>query len=88
MSDTHHYEYATSAFSAVNSSAAPEFNAECREDAIIQATLALAYEQRIANLIAMWSNPQCSIGNVAWSMGEETLGQFLQKILERLGVAE
>lgn len=51
-----------------------------------EATLALAYEQRTANLIAMWSNPQTSMGNVVWSMGEETAGQFLQEILERLGV--
>jgi hypothetical protein len=86
MSENHHYEYATAAFSAVNSSAASEFNDECRDDAKTQATLALAYEQRTANLIAMWSKPSTSVGNVTWGIGEETAGQFLQEILERLGV--
>jgi hypothetical protein len=52
MNENTHYEYATAAFTAVNSNAAEEFNAECRKDALIQATLAVAYEQRTANLIA------------------------------------
>ena len=52
MSDNHHYEYATSAFMAANANAASEFNAECREDAMIQSNLAIAYEQRTANLLA------------------------------------
>jgi hypothetical protein len=51
-----------------------------------EATLALAYEQRTANLIAMWSKPSTSVGNVTWGIGEETAGQFLQEIIERLGV--
>ena len=52
MSNTH-YEYATSAFGSVSSNADSKFNEEARADALIQATLALAYEQRTANLIAL-----------------------------------
>lgn len=51
-----------------------------------EATLALAYEQRTANLIAMWSKPQSSMGNVTWGVNDETVGALLQEILERLGV--
>lgn len=56
MSENKHYEWATAAFSAVAMNSAPEFQAECRDDAKIQATLALAYEQRTANLIALYSD--------------------------------
>jgi len=52
MNENRHYENAIAAFSAVNASGAAEFNAECRQDALIEATLAGAYEQRTANLIA------------------------------------
>jgi hypothetical protein len=59
-----------------------------------QATLALAYEMRTANLIAMWSHPHSSLegahanherGNIGWSIGENTLGSLLNAILTRLG---
>jgi hypothetical protein len=54
----------------------------------IEATLALAYEQRTANLIALWSNPESSSGDVIWGVGEERIGRILQEIQERLGFAE
>jgi hypothetical protein len=51
------------------------------------ATLALAYEQRTANLIAIWSSPESTIGAVTWSMGESALGECLEQIMERLDLA-
>jgi hypothetical protein len=50
----------------------------------VEATLALAYEQRTANLIAMWSNPEAKTDTVTWGVGEGSLGRILQEILERL----
>lgn len=68
---------------------------EAQALAVIQAqsTLALAYEARTANLIALYTNPattmETSNGNkVTWSPNEETVGDLLQRILERLGVDE
>jgi hypothetical protein len=57
-------------------------------DANMQATLALAYEQRTANLIALWSNPQASgmNGDVTWGVSDERIGELLQEIQQRLGV--
>jgi hypothetical protein len=51
----------------------------------VEATLALAYEQRTANLIAMWSNPEAKSGDATWGINESTIGAILQEILERLG---
>jgi hypothetical protein len=58
----------------------------------VEATLALAHEQRTANLIALWSNPQAEIddarGNhVVYGINETTIGDILQAITERLGLA-
>lgn len=53
MSENTHHAYAEAAFSSANAGAEPEFNEAVRADALIQATLALAYEQRTANLIAL-----------------------------------
>jgi hypothetical protein len=53
----------------------------------VEATLALAHEQRTANLIAIWSSPESTIGAVTWSMGESALGDCLQQIMERLDLA-
>lgn len=67
-------------------------NAEALLRAQIQADLAVAYEQRTANLIAMWSKPQVEMedfrsGNPAtYSINFDTVGNLLQEILERLGV--
>jgi hypothetical protein len=55
-------------------------------DAQIQATLALAYEQRTANLIALWSNPESTIREITWGINEGHLGRLLQEIQQRLGV--
>ena len=84
MTDNHHYEYAPASFTAVNASAASEFNAECREDAMIQSNLAIAYEQRTANLLAAFG----LLGN--HEEGETLLGERMdglelaKEIKERL----
>lgn len=87
----HHYEYATSAFGAANASAHPAFNEQVRSDALIQATLALAYEQRTANLIALWSNPQSRQEDIngnpmIYSVNSDTPGKLIEQIIERLGI--
>jgi hypothetical protein len=56
------------------------------DHALTTATLALAHEQRTANLIALWSNPESSSGSVTWGIGDERIGQMLQEIQQRLGV--
>lgn len=61
-------------------------------DAQVEATLALAYEQRTANLIALWSNPQSRQedmnGNpMTYSINSDTPGKIIEQILERLGLA-
>ena len=55
------------------------------------AALALAYEQRTANLIAMWSRPQVTLQDMdgkplTYSIQTDNVGVLLQQILERLGV--
>lgn len=52
MNGNNDYHYATSAVGAVSGTAAQEFNDAVRADALIHATLAVAYELRTANLIA------------------------------------
>lgn len=84
MSENHHYEYATAAFSLVNASSASEFNSDCRDDAMIQATLALAYEQRTANLIALWLDP--NVRNDEGLHGVD-YGNVAKQIIERLDLA-
>lgn len=59
--------------------------------AAVEATLALAYEQRTANLIAMWAAPSAALqdinGNpVTYSVHADTPGKLLEKIHERLGL--
>jgi hypothetical protein len=53
-----------------------------------EATLALAYEQRTANLIALWSNPQATALNSdsTWSVDHDDLGKLLQMIQDRLAL--
>ena len=59
-----------------------------------QATLALAYEQRTANLIALWSNPETSLMDLSSGrqrvagIGMKNADEFLLQILERLGVTK
>lgn len=65
-------------------------NAEALARAQISATLAVAYEQRTANLIAMWSKPQVTLQDIngkpcTHSIHVEMVGKLLQEILERLG---
>lgn len=61
------------------------------EPTISTAFLALAYEQRTANLLALWANPSCAIkdpftGNdVTWGVTEDRIGKLLEEILQRLG---
>lgn len=86
MEDSPHYEWATAAFASANANAEQSFNDAVRADTLIQATLALAYEQRTANLIAMWGNPESKMETVTYGVGETTVGALLQEILERLGV--
>jgi hypothetical protein len=59
-----HYEDARSCFSAASSGAEREFNEAVRADALIQATLALAYEQQTANLIAIYTDGNPGIDHV------------------------
>lgn len=83
----HHYEYATSAFGAASASAHPAFNEQVRSDALIQATLALAYEQRTANLIAIWQTGDIkSDGEVFGITGERRLETW-REIAVRLGLS-
>ncbi|UYL88378.1 hypothetical protein SEA_EVEPICKLES_91 [Arthrobacter phage EvePickles] len=61
-------------------------------DAQTEATLALAYEQRTANLIALWSKPQVTMQDIngnpmTHSINTDKVGQLLHEILERLGAA-
>jgi len=55
-----------------------------------QATLALAYEQRTANLIALWSNPEITLWDVktgrqrTTNIGLEVMDQLRAEIFERL----
>jgi hypothetical protein len=74
MSHSQHYEYATAAFSSANARAGAEFNAEARADAQIQATLAIAYEQRTANLIALERLLQASGADIDVDAIQERLG--------------
>ena len=48
-----HHDYAEAAAGAVANTNHEGFNEELRADALIHATLSLAYEQRTANLIAL-----------------------------------
>ena len=78
MSDTKsgnsHYEYAEAAFGSANAKAAPEFNEAVRADALIQATLAIAYEQRTANLIALEALLQAAGADIEVDAIQERLG--------------
>jgi hypothetical protein len=86
MSENQHYEYATAAFSSANARASAEFNAEARADAQIQATLAIAYEQRTANLIAAFGHLNIGEDDVTF-LGERIDGYELAKqIQERLNL--
>ena len=80
MTNNHHYEYATASFTAVNANAASEFNAECREDAMIQSSLAIAYEQRTANLIALYTD------GASGSVPQIDYASLITTITERLGL--
>lgn len=69
MSANPHFEKANACYGAISSSAASEFNEQLRADALIQATLAVAWEtgrladeQRTANLIASVQPVQLSQG--------------------------
>jgi hypothetical protein len=85
MSENQHYEYATAAFSSANARASAEFNSEARADSQIQATLALAYEQRTANLIAAFGQLVDEDGDTF--LGERIDGYALaMQIQERLGL--
>jgi hypothetical protein len=80
MSENKHYEWATAAFSAVAMNSAPEFQSECRDDAMIQATLAAAYEQRTTNLIA-WFRHVDHQGDLP-----DHAADLAREIFERLGM--
>jgi hypothetical protein len=74
-----HIAWAESAFGAASAEADPTFNRNVRQDAQIQAILALTYEQRTANLIAMM---QLTAGE--WS--KTGARQIAREIAERLGL--
>jgi hypothetical protein len=57
-----------------------------------EATLALAHEQRTANLIALRSKPQVTMQDIngnptTHSINTDKVGELLHEILERLGAA-
>lgn len=58
----------------------------------IEATLALAYEQRTANLIALWSNPETTLTELrsgrqrTQGIGTDNADKLFKEILERLGL--
>jgi len=86
MTSNPHFEYATAAFGSANAEAEPEFNEAVRADALIQATLALAYEQRTANLIAMYNMTEanCEGMSTAAPMSRENWDSIAKQIKERL----
>jgi hypothetical protein len=67
------------------------YTEDANNSSVVNATLALAYEQRTANLLALWAKPAISItdshtGNeVTWGIDEDRIGKLLEEILERLG---
>lgn len=70
---------------------AAQFGEYGHEERQIEATLAVAYEQRTANLIALWAKPSITLddisGNpVTYSVHTETPGKLLEEIHERLGL--
>jgi len=92
-----HYEYAQAAFVGVNAKAAPEFNEALRADALVQATLAVAWETgrladetRTANQIALWTNPETSLMDlltctqITSGIGKEVATKLLNSILDSL----
>lgn len=82
MDGNHDYKYATSAAGAANADAAQEFNDAVRADALIHATLALAYEQRTANLIALYGT-----ADLANALERSQWDRALSQITERLDLA-
>ncbi|HEY9356509.1 MAG TPA: hypothetical protein VIQ52_09420 [Arthrobacter sp.] len=56
MSSNPHYAEAESCLNSVAATSGAEFAAEYRQLARIEASLAIAWEQRTANLIAVWQS--------------------------------
>ena len=90
MSTNPHIEYAEAAFGAINAKAASEFNEALRADALIQATLAVAWETarladaaHTANLIA-GLQPVEILGKKEWKCDEATVLRIRGEISERL----
>jgi len=54
-------------------------------DGLIEATLALAFEQRTANLIALWQQPTTETSTATLGLLDSRLMDMQQEILERLG---
>jgi len=75
MSNYHH-DYAVSAFGALR----PSSDLEVRADAQIQAILSLAYEQRTANLIALYAAENVKLKPTAES-------EITEQIQKRLGLS-
>lgn len=70
-----------------------DVTAQTESDAqLTSATLALAYEQRTANLIALWSNPEVTLMDLSrgeqrtCGVGTEVMDKVLAEIIERLGL--
>lgn len=61
-------------------------------DAQVEATLALAYEQRTANLLMLWANPETTLMDLktgrqrSINVGTEVIETVLQELLNRLGL--
>jgi len=90
MSANPHREYAEAAFGSINAKAEPEFNEALRADALIQATLAVAWETsrladeaRTANLI-VGLQPVELLGKKEWKCDEATVLRIRGEISERL----
>lgn len=62
------------------------------QSGIIESNLAVAYEQRTANLIAIFQSgdvPSSEWGsNVRWGISDEARSRLQQEIMERIGFTE
>jgi hypothetical protein len=81
-----HITWAESAFGAARAEADPTFNRDVRQDAQIQAILALAYEQRTANLIDLMQTDSFEDHDGRWGILNSLRADIFSQIIERLGL--
>jgi hypothetical protein len=89
-----HYREAETTLDVVEFANGAQTSPSYTEYALAEATLALAYEQRTANLIALWSMPEPEAAGLASAAGKDRDGVekdiwngLASQIIERLGLA-